>query len=383
MRDLSTNERRIIELIATSGTIARVDLARRLGLTGASVTRIIAALGDLGLLDETADKSGAPGQPKRLLSIRPRSYFAVGITFTLTTLELALVDAKGEVVATRSAAIPAGGARQIAEAARLTVARIVQEGGIPQDRMIGIGCAMPGNFGSDTDLLAPHEVFSELDDAGVLADFVGRLGLPFHLENDGTSAALGERVFGRQKGDGHSPYLIHLGHGVGGGVIVDGAPFTGAHGNAGLPGFLYPYGAPRPSGLDLLDGLRAQGHAIADFRDLDTFAPDHPDLVAWCARAGAQLRLAVQAASAFLDPSVIVVGGRLPVFILDRLVSVIRAEPIPAPSRGLRVAPVRASRLGPAGGAIGAACLPLFRSLFADPRTDFGSPYQNGRTARG
>ena len=74
MREFSINERRIIELIATSGTIARVDLARKSGLTGASVTRIIAALADLELLEETPDKMGALGQPKRMLSIKPNSY---------------------------------------------------------------------------------------------------------------------------------------------------------------------------------------------------------------------------------------------------------------------------------------------------------------------
>lgn len=380
MRELSTNERRIIELIATRGRIARVDLARESGLTGASVTRIIASLADLKLLEEKADKAGAQGQPKRLLSIRPNSYFAVGFTFTLQTLELALVDATGKVMATKTVRTPSGGAVSVADAARETVASVLAGGGIPQERVIGIGCAMAGNFGANGKRLAPHEDLSELDDVEAFKDFVSRLGLPFHMENDGTSAALGEQIFGRQEHDGSSLYLIHLGHGIGGGVIVDGAPFSGANGNAGLPGFLYPYGVPRPSARDLLEHLLVRGHELSDFRDLDSLSPEDPDLAEWCRRAGRQLRDAVRAACAFLDPSVIVVGGRLPVFILERLVTEISSEPISPPSRGLTIPPIRASRLGPAGGAIGAACLPMFRSLFAGAHAGFGSHYLNERT---
>ena len=239
---------------------------------------------------------------------------------------------------------------------------------------------MPGNFGADSDILHAHEVFAELDDRRVLSDFIQHLGLRLSMENDGNSAALGEYLFGRQEHDGTllSSFILAMAWAVA--SSPKGGHSQGHMAMQDCQGFLFPYGAPRPSALDLLETLQRDGKQVKDFSDILTVAPDDPILAHWCVRAGAQLRKAIRAATAFLDPSTIIIGGRLPVFVLELVVGAILAEPIAPPSRGLRIAPVRASSLGPLGGAIGAASLPLFSSLYVGARPDLGNPYLNGRS---
>jgi len=61
MRQLSLNEKRLIELVASGGAVARVDLVRLSGMTGASVTCLISGLLDLGILAEETDRQGRAG----------------------------------------------------------------------------------------------------------------------------------------------------------------------------------------------------------------------------------------------------------------------------------------------------------------------------------
>ncbi len=380
MRQLSLNEKKLIELVASGEAVARVDLARQSGMTGASVTRLISGLLELGILVEETDRQGRAGQPKRLLSLAGGSYYSAGLIFSLRRMEVAILDLTGRIAATRSIDIVDQSAVGVAEAAHAAIHDMRSRHRIDKDRLVGVGCALPGNFGTfETDLKA-HELFLDFDEGRTFKAFTDVFEMPFHFENDGSAAALGEHVFGRQEGDGSSMFFVHIGHGVGGGAVVDGRLFRGVHGNACLPGVLFPYAVPRPSGQDLINCLAEGGIALEDFDHLDRVGERGVALIGdWVKRAGVQLRQAVRAVSGFFDPSVIVVGGRLPTWLNARLVEAILAEPIEGPSRGLTTAPVRASSFGPEVGAVGAACIPMFESFFGGSRSGAGSPYLDGR----
>jgi len=364
MRDLSPTERRLIELVATRGPIARTDLSGPLGLTGASVTRAVASLEDLGLFDERPERRGVGGQPKRLLQLRSGRFFAAGLTFSRKCIEVVVLDLAGTIVGRTDVRIEQQPALAVAEAASTALDRLLATHGLERSALVGLGCAMPVNFGRGGRTVTAHGVFRELEDPTIMERFLATFEMPMLLENDGNTAAIGEYVYGREREDGESLFLLHIAFGVGGGAVIDGVPFYGVNGNACLPGFLYPEGSPRPSGVDLIETLADAGYDVADFNDIEHLINDCPSLDAWIARAGSQLAVAVQAATGFLDPSVIVVGGRMPTAINSRLVSHILKNAVEGPSRGVCLAPVRASALGPEGGALGAACLPLFAKFF-------------------
>ncbi|WP_234840776.1 ROK family transcriptional regulator [Sinorhizobium meliloti] len=377
---LSLNERRLIEMISMQGEIARVDLTQRSGMTGASVTRLTAGLIEMGLLSEEPERTGAQGQPRRLLRLRADRFIAAGVTFSLSRMEVAVVNLAGSVLASRSLSVDATTASGVATGAQGAVQSMVADLSMDQSRLVGIGCSVPGNFGTVSHLLKAHPFFPAFEDSGAVEAFRDSFDIPCYVENDGAAAALGEYVFGRG-GEADDPLLfIHIGHGVGGGVIIDGRLYRGAHGNACLPGVLYPYDLPRPSGQDLLVCLSRAGFPVTDFDGIPGLPHDaRPELDAWVKRAAAQLRQAVRVATGFFDPALIVIGGRLPLDLNERLAAAILVEPMEGPSRGLLVAPVVASRLGAQAGAIGAACIPLFATFFSGAVSDGGSTHINGR----
>ena len=374
MRVLSLNERRLIEKVATDGPLARTDLSRALGLTGATVTRMVAELEPLGLFDEWPDRKGRGGQPKRLLRLKARQFYAAGLTFSRRSVELVVLDLIGQVVGRRSVRPCADSPRVLALTSLESLAEIATQHGIAPEKIVGIGCAMPGNFGPHS--FKAHGIFADFDSPAVVAEFKDTFAQAVWIENDGKSAALGEYVYGRQPDDGRALFLIHVGHGVGGGAVIDGVPFRGVNGNACLAGFLFPYGQPRPSAFDLLETLTQAGQRLDDFGDLNPILADNRVVDDWVARAGEQLSSAVLAATAFIDPSMVVIGGRLPPVLNQRLVARIHETARPGPSRGLSLAPVRAAQLGPEGSAIGAACLPLFDIFFGGTA---GNNYLDGR----
>ncbi|KAB2787287.1 ROK family transcriptional regulator [Brucella anthropi] len=378
--ELSLNERRLIELTFRNRGIARVDLAQLSGMTGASVTRLIGRLIDLGLIAEETDRSGAQGQPRRLLQLQASRFYAAGVTFSVSRMEVAIVDLSGAILTTRSVEVRTGSPEEVAEAAQAAVDDMLCELSIQKADLVGIGVSVPGNFGTASHLLKAHPFFPAFENGRAVEAFRNTFDVPCHVENDGTAAALGEYVFADRELDGDPLFFIHIGHGVGGGAVIDGKPFRGANGNACLPGVLYPYDQPRPSGQDLIETLNAAGFPLRDFEGINALPSDAASVVStWVERAGEQLRQAVRAATAFFDPACIVIGGRLPSDLNRSLVQTILAEPLEGPSRGLPVAPVRTSHLGSQAGAVGAACLPFYRALFTGAVIDGGSAHLNGR----
>lgn len=380
-KPLSLNERRLIELVFRNGEMARIDLTNATDMTGASVTRLTAGLEDIGLLEQKIDKSGARGQPKKLLSIRRAAFRAVGIYLYLDRMVGVLIDFTGRVLGESSSRVTCRSADGIMQAAQRLSDKLINATQTEPQSFLGIGISVPGNFGSYGSLLHAHSAFKELEGYQIQIPDSSLEGANIHIENDGTAAALGEYLFGRR--EKRDPlFLIHIGYGLGGGAVLGGRPYRGMNGNACLPGALFPYDQPRPTLQDLQENLEAGGYSIDDIRSSDAeHQLSNPVVAEWIVRASEQMRFAIQVTSGMFDPEMIVLGGALPMPITEKLVGTINQSPLPPPSRGLATAPVVATRLGELNGPIGAASIPFFRTFFPGSSAERGNAYLDGRSS--
>lgn len=378
---LSFNERQVLELIFLGETPSRIEMAQALGLTGASLTRIVSRLMSEGLIQESADKTGQQGQPRRMISIVPGQHYSAGVNFSRRQVQVALLDLAGEIVGVERMPIGEPRPDHIVAATETALGKLLGRRQLTRADLVGFGVSVPGNFGRDAHDFRAHELFPQIEGLSFADDLVALFDAPVFFENDGSCAALGEHMFGAGRGVGHL-FLIHVGHGFGGGGIVNGRLFRGANGNACLPGAIYPIGLARPSGQDLLDFLGAQGFPGLELTD-DDFAGEklRPVLEAWIERAGEQLGRAALIISGLFDPASILLGGRLPAWINDALAARARhfTDAQPGPSRGLRTVPLTVAELGHHSGVVGAASLPLFAKYFAGATNDSFSNYRNGR----
>ena len=378
---LTFNERRLFELVLRGGDSSRAAISEAIGLTPTTISRLVTRLVDAGIFTETAERSGQLGQPRKHLAIKPGQAYSIGVNFMRGRFDLAVVDLSGEIVWMDTATIDRINAESIAALASERVDRALSTRRLSRRQVVGVGFSLPGGFAPDGEILVAHEHFPELDNKALAPVFEAAIGLPSSVDTDGACAVLGEYLYG--SATQHSTFfLIHIGHGVGGGAVIGGKLFRGAHGNASKPGALFPYDKPRPSGQDLVEHLCAEGHTLTDIADLKAFDLADPPIAAWLDRAAAQLAEAGRMATAFLDPEVIFIGGRLPDRFNAALVERLAHHALPGPSRGLPNAPFRASNLGPKSGVLGAASLPIFKTFFPGAKDSPGNAYINGRRAQ-
>lgn len=359
---LSETQRLVLETVWRHGEISRAAIAKATGLTGASATRLVRDLEERGLTVDRVQHDGARGQPSRPVSLARDGAYALGVNFSHSYLDVGLVSLTGELLVherTRLAGVQPAIIGQMTAAAFERLRRRVKA---PLEKTVGAGFSVPGDFLSPTRLNA-HAYFPDFAEVDVHAVFSEHLPVPVVIENDAASAALGERVNGLGRICG-SFLLAHVGHGIGSGLVLDGQLHRGFHHNAGLLGACFPMDAPRPSGQDLFSALNAAGIAVADFDGLDEIDLDHPAVVAWLERAGAQLAEGLYLPTRLVDPQAVILGGRLPprflaaLFQRTPLTDVLsRNSPLPSPTFHL-------SELGAFAGVIGAASACFFRTFF-------------------
>ncbi|BBA95616.1 putative ROK family transcriptional regulator [Actinacidiphila reveromycinica] len=199
-----------------------------------------------------------------------------------------------------------------------------------------------------------------------------RFKVPVLVDNNTRLAALAESTWGAAAG-GTDVLYLRLSHGVGGGLIVGGAPHRGAYGLSGEFGHItvVPDGAACECGGSgcletvasvgaVLDAYRAAGGRAADIGDVTAAARDGEDLaVAVLAEVGRRTGTVLAAVCHAIGPGVIVLGGEL-VAAGDALTGPVERELAAGllPVARDRV-DLRRAALGEAGAALGGIALVL------------------------
>ena len=358
---LTISERALLDLIWRHGPISRKTLADISGVTGASATRLTKRALDLGLIEESIDRSGGVGNPARPLRRSQSGIYSAGIGFTKQSIRFALTDIEGAVLRVGSRSVDGITLDGLADFIEDMISSC-DEINHREPKLIGIGLAIPGYRARTPNQWAVHWDFPDLQRVDVEAELGNRLGLPVTAERDAIAAAWAERLNG--KGKTLSSYcLMYLAQGVGGAIMHDGRPLLGGHGNAGGLGILFPYDdGPRPSAHSLVEHLAGFG---VDLSELNPGSKQHSvALDAWIDQVVPSLREGFNKIARLYDPEAIILGGSLPRFVLDRMVIAtdytgIRTNytaDLPAPR-------ITVSELSEHSLLLGAASLPVARIL--------------------
>ncbi|MDT0484774.1 ROK family transcriptional regulator [Streptomyces sp. DSM 41640] len=243
----SHNTALVLDLLRGAGAvgISRLELAERTGLTPQAVSKITARLREEGLAVEAGHLASTGGKRRTVLRLVPGAGHAVGVHLDRDALRTVLVDLAGTVVAERCAALDLGaGAEAVVgmvagevEALAKGVRGEGRTGAAGADTvaaeslpaLLGVGLALPGPLDHIRGVLHRVTGFPEWD-GFPLRDALGRrLGVPVVVDKDTNAAALGLAVAGER---GSFAYL-HLGTGLGAGLVIDGAVHRGARTGAG------------------------------------------------------------------------------------------------------------------------------------------------------
>ncbi len=222
------NRSLLLRALHHGGPTSRADLAKLTGLTPASVSSVVRDLLDQELVEELGTRTaGGVGKPATLVGIRPDSRYVVCLDLSEPDqFVAALVDLTGKVVVRRSYD---RGERTGAAPRPSSSASATSWSPMPTARCSASGWRAPASSTTRAPCAtAAHLGWTDLD---LRARLSAGVSVPVHVVNDANAAALAELVFGA--GEAQNLILVRVDEGVGAGIVLGGALFTGNRSAAG------------------------------------------------------------------------------------------------------------------------------------------------------
>ncbi len=375
------NRRIMIDALRINGALSRADLARATGLTPQTVSNIIEELAGEGLVRSQASIRKGRGQPATPYQLVPEGAFAIGLQIDRHVTRTVIVNLVGDVLVQIEAMLPSGGPEvgvvvvlDLVARARTMLAEQVSGG---EDRLVGLGIAMPGPFGINT-LYDDPWMMTAWQNFPLVERIAEGTGLEVALQNDASAAATAERLLGAAHGLDHA-ICIYFGYGLGTGLILNGELYGGAHSNAGEIGMMLTLVPGDGADVEPLEHYASMA-ALCKLLELDPSAPDLFAMVTdavqqggsrleqWMDDVAERLRRAVQILELVFDPQTVILCGGAPRILIDRLVEKI-APLLPSIADRTNRHPLPRLQAGladPWSAALGAAAEPIARAF--DPR---------------
>ncbi|HET8867239.1 MAG TPA: ROK family transcriptional regulator [Agrococcus sp.] len=314
----------IFDLLRDGRARTRSELARESGLARSSVALHIDTLMSLGYVAPVGDAASTGGRPASLFALNPGARLVIGVDVGATHVIVELADLSGVGISASRAGLdvaegPEAVLGWIAEAARALVA---QQGRTLDDvAAVGIGLPGPVEYATGRPISPPiMPGWHRFDVAGWLRE---RIGCPVLVDNDVNIMALGEQRTAWPETDDF--VLVKIATGIGAGVISGGRLQRGAQGTAGDLGHVRVPGSTAPcrcGNEGCLEAVAAGPAIAARLRELGVDAASTGEVVALAAQGSREAAQVLREAGRdigevlamvvnLLNPSVIVVGGRL------------------------------------------------------------------------
>ena len=233
MPSLSEASRLALVSLLIHGPASRADLARRLRLSAASLTRISRALEEDDLiLEGAATSEQRMGRPPQLVDVNVDRLHLLGVKLSSGSMNLARTDMRAKILAERSVALPSNDVNAVMD---VLVDEIQAE--IAADdrvRAVGLSLAGPVSPRSEVIRLSP---FLEWHGVPLVQEVQQRTGLLAVVENDVRALTAAEHWFGAAAGSADFA-LVTIGIGTGCGLVVDDRLVDGIGGGGGQIGHL-------------------------------------------------------------------------------------------------------------------------------------------------
>ena len=370
------NERLALSLIRRRGPLAKSEIARLTGLSAQTVSVIMRALEADGLLVKRDPVRGKVGQPYVPMGLAEDGAYFLGLKIGRRRAELALINFLGRVLSRKSAVYR----YPTPEATVAFALEAIDElaGGLSErlrDRIAGLGVAMPFFLWNWAQALGvPDERMASWREVDIGREIASHFSFPVFVENDATSACGAELVFGAQDMPRNFLYFF-MGFFVGGGIVLNGALYTGPTGNAGAIG---PVPVPGPDGeiRQLIDVaslwvlerelIEAGDDASPMWESADEWEFDSLVVNDWIEGAAAGLAHAILSACAVMDFEAVLIDGWMPESFRAELVVRTEAALSGMNLAGVAAPEIRPGTVGPDARALGAASLPLYERFLAD-----------------
>ncbi|MEP6505716.1 MAG: ROK family protein, partial [Betaproteobacteria bacterium] len=203
-----------------------------------TVSLLVKELIDEGwLAEDHVPVTGSLGRRPTPLRVDGAGFALIGAELGTDNIRVVCTSIQGEVLEATEVPLldrsPDAACHQLVELVTAQSARVAKRG----VRLLGVGVGLPGAVDTTSGILefAPNIGWRQIEVGKRLAFELdaARLGdVPVYCQNEADLAAMGETEFGLRRADDPLVY-VSCNAGVGAGIVLNGALFTGATGSAG------------------------------------------------------------------------------------------------------------------------------------------------------
>jgi glucokinase-like ROK family protein len=231
------NKSIVLNTLRLHAPISRARVANLTGLNRSTVSNIVNVLIEEGLVFEDQQESNGIGRPGITLGLRPDGGAVIGVEIGVGFISVLLTNfvAKPlwEIRVQTTSLQSQTEIINLAEKYIDQALAIAKEHGL---RPLGVGVGLPGlvNIRLGNLIMAPNLHWNNVP---LRLIWNQRFQLPIYVDNEANLAALGEYYFGIARNIDNFIYLSSD-IGLGGGIMIDGRLFRGAHGYGGEIGHI-------------------------------------------------------------------------------------------------------------------------------------------------
>ncbi|WP_371371635.1 ROK family transcriptional regulator [Sporomusa aerivorans] len=228
---LSPNEGQILNIIRRHGPVSRAEIARSTGLTPPTVATITNKLIDAQLVMDNKIGESSGGRRPLLLTVNPAAGQVIIIHIRSFKMIGYVVDAAFGVHFEHTVSIRDCNQAAVLDLIQQLIDECRYRASLPP-QAIGVVVRGPVRVREGISVFAPNIGWKNVPLKYIIEE---KNRLPVFVENDANILAYGEYYFGEAK-DANSLVLLKVAHGIGGGIMFNGALYRGITGSAGEVG---------------------------------------------------------------------------------------------------------------------------------------------------
>jgi len=362
----------LFQLLRDGRPHTRGELAELSSLARSTITTRVDALLSSGLLEPVGEAASTGGRPPTRFALNRHGRVVLAIDLGASHATVAVSDLSGQVLEQRTVDCDiADGPTVVLDLVAAIGTELLADLGRPLTDVAGVGIGVPGPVEHATGRPANPPIMPGWHDVDIPAHLGRQFDGPVLVDNDVNLMALGEYVTSWQSSQ--HLLLVKVATGIGAGIVADGRLLRGALGSAGDLGHVQVAGASADvvcrcgnvgcleavaAGPAIAARLRASGLDVEGSQGIvDAVAAGEVAALQAVREAGRDLGTVLATCVNLLNPSVIVIGGKLSEageYLLAGVREVVYQRSLPLATHDLRIVSTSA---GTQGGILGASAM--------------------------
>ena len=231
-------KKKIITHYIYNGSSTITELAKELDLSIPTVTKFITEMTEEGFINDYGKLETSGGRHPSLYGLNPESGYFIGVEIKRFTINLGLINFKGDMVELRMD-IPYDfqNTQERMDELCSIISSFIESLKISQDKILNININISGRVNPESGYSYSNYNFEERPLAEILTE---KLGYQVSIDNDTRAMAFGEFMQGCVTGE-KDIIFVNISWGIGIGIIIDGKLYSGKSGFAGEFGHVNAY----------------------------------------------------------------------------------------------------------------------------------------------